>query len=124
MATQTTTNKILPLQIFDFSGAVQRKTTKFLRKDNELEESINADYQTIGGISKRSGYAQIGPDFTSSSTTTSTTTSSSTSSSTTSTSTTSTSSSTTSTSSSTTSSSTSTTSTSVTSTSSSTSTTV
>ena len=74
------------LQVFDFSGAVQRRTTKFLRKDNELEESINADYQRIGGISKRKGYVQTGPDFTSTSTTTTTSTSTSISTSTTSTS--------------------------------------
>jgi len=96
------------LQIFDFSGGVQTKTTKFLRRVSEVEHAVNVDLETIGGISKRKGYTQKGPTFTSTTTSTTTTTSTSSSTTTTSTSTTTTSTSTTTTSTSTTTTSTST----------------
>lgn len=71
--------------IDNFSGGIQRKTSKFLRKDNEVELAINADFSRIGAVQKVKGYAQKGDDVptpalattTSSTTSTSTTTSTS-----------------------------------------------
>lgn len=75
------------LEIKDFSGATQRKSTKFLAKGNQQELGINASYRRIGGVEKIPGYSQLGNTITTSSTTsttssTSTSTSTSTSSST------------------------------------------
>lgn len=60
----------------DWSGGVQRGSTRFLKNNNELWESENARYsKQVGGITKSDGYLQRGNDLTS---TTSTSTSSST----------------------------------------------
>lgn len=77
------------VEITDFSGAIQRKSTQFLQKSNQVDLATNADFGRIGGIEKSAGYTQIGNTIT-----TSTSTSTSTSSSSSTTSTTSTSSST------------------------------
>jgi len=90
----------------DFSGGQQRKTSRFLQKDNEVNVAENISFDEIGGFGKKKGYTQEDDNIVSS-TTTSTSTSTTTTS--TSTSTTSTSSSTTTTSTSTTTTSTSTT---------------
>lgn len=79
-----------PIEINDFSGGLQDKTTSFLRKPGELERALNVRYDTIGGIKPGLGYTQQGNNLTSTSststststTTTSTSTSTSTSSST------------------------------------------
>jgi hypothetical protein len=74
--------------VADFSGAVQTTTSRFLRKDNELEGALNARFKNVGGVGIREGYSQTGSDLTSTTTTstststTTTTTSTSTSSST------------------------------------------
>lgn len=79
----TNTNET-PFEIIDLSGAVQRDTTEFLQKPNEVNLAVNASFGRIGGVEKSSGYTQIGNTITtsSSSTSTSTSTSSSTSTST------------------------------------------
>ena len=72
----------------DFSGATQTTTSRFLKKENELDDSQNARFKNVGAVGIRSGYAQTGSDLTSTTTTstststTTTTTSTSTSSST------------------------------------------
>ena len=72
----------------DFSGAVQTTPSRFLRRENELEGSLNARFKNVGAVGIREGYAQEGSDLTSTTTTatststTTTTTSTSTSSST------------------------------------------
>ena len=96
----TSTNETFYM-IPDFSGQVQRKTTDELRKDNEVELSVNGSFKRIGGIEKIKGYEQLGNTITST-TSTSTSTSSTSSSTSTSTSTSSSTSSSTSTSSTTT----------------------
>ena len=95
MATQTKglEGKVKVDSIDDLSGGVQTKTTTFLNRANELQESLNVITSKLGGISKRPGYAQKGSDLTS--TTTTSTSTSTTSTSTSTTTTTSTSSSTT-----------------------------
>ena len=78
------------IEMSDFSGGIQEKTTTFLQKPSELDEAQNIRYDTIGGLKPSTGYSQQGSDLTSttttststSTTTTSTSTSSSTSSST------------------------------------------
>lgn len=80
--------KVYPID--DLSGGVQTKTTPFLNRPNELQDSLNAINSKIGGVSKRPGYTQRGEDLTSTTTTstsTSTTTTSTSTSTTTSTST-------------------------------------
>lgn len=74
------------LEIDNFSGGIQRKSTKFQRAPGEVNLAINASFDRIGGVKKVTGYSKIGSDIstTSTSTTSSTTTSTSTSSSTTS----------------------------------------
>lgn len=75
-------------KVEDFSGGTQTTTTRFLRKGNELEGSLNARFKNIGGVGIRDGYSQSGSNLTSTTTTssststTTTTTSTSTSSST------------------------------------------
>lgn len=61
--------------IEDFSGGVQRKTSRFLQKDNEVNVAENISFDEIGGFGKKLGYSQEGNDLTS---TTSTSTSTST----------------------------------------------
>ncbi|MGH2612136.1 MAG: hypothetical protein ACRDFB_03695 [Rhabdochlamydiaceae bacterium] len=78
------------VEINDLSKGLQDKTTEFLQQPGELNEAINARYDTIGSVKKGMGYTQEGNDLTSttststssSTTTTSTSTSSSTTSST------------------------------------------
>lgn len=73
------------VEITDFSGGMQTKSTEFLQKGNQNNEALNARYDTLGGIKPAQGYSQVGADLTS---TTSTSTSSSTTTTSTSTSTT------------------------------------
>lgn len=77
------------VQIFDFSGAVQRKSTDFMTVKNQVELSINAKYDRTGGVEKIYGHDRVGNTITTvttssstSTTTSSTSTSTSTSSST------------------------------------------
>lgn len=75
--------------IDNFSGGIQRQTSKFLGKENEVELAINADFSRFGGVQKVKGYTQKGnavPTPAAATTTTSTSTSTSTSSTSTSTS--------------------------------------
>lgn len=76
----TTTNEE-PFEIDDLSGGIQRKTTKFQSKPNEVDIAINASFGRLGGIEKIKGADQVGNAITTT-TTTSTSTSSSTSTST------------------------------------------
>lgn len=71
-------------ELTDFSGAIQRQTTKFIKKDNQVALAVNASFERLGGVQKVLGYTQVGNTITttSSSTTTSTTSTSSTSTST------------------------------------------
>lgn len=73
--------KILP--ITDFSGAIQRKSSRFLQKDNQVNVAENIVFDEVGGFGKSLGYTQQNSDLTS---TTSTSTSTSTTSTSTSTS--------------------------------------
>ena len=77
--------------ITDMSGGVQDRTTKFLRRKNELKDGLNLVFSaTVGAISKTLGNSQKGNNptsTTSTSTSTSTTTTSTSTSSSTSTST-------------------------------------
>ena len=74
--------KIFPAQ--DFSKGVQRKTSRFMQADNEVNLASNVTFDEIGGFGKRTGYTQQDSDLTSTtSTSTSTSSSSSTSTSTT-----------------------------------------
>lgn len=75
------------------SGGVQIKTTRFFKRDNEVNKAENTSFDEIGGFGKKQGYSQQGTDLTSttstsSSTSTTTTSTSSSTSITTSTSTT------------------------------------
>ena len=75
-------------EINDFSAGTQRKTSRFLQKDNEVNVAENVSFDEIGGFGKKLGYTQQNSDLTSttststSTSTTTTSTSSSTSSST------------------------------------------
>lgn len=71
----TTGEKSVPL--FDVSGGIQRITTKFLPSQNQVELSVNAQFDRIGGVEKVPGYSQLGNTITTSSTSTSTSTTSS-----------------------------------------------
>lgn len=79
-----------PFEIEDLSRGLQRKTSRFQKRDGEVFIAENARFSTIGGASKSLGYTQRANALTSttstssstSTTTTSTSTSSSTSSST------------------------------------------
>lgn len=68
-------------QVYDLSGAVQRKSSQFMRVRNQQELGVNASYERIGAVGKVLGYTQIGNTITTS-TSTSTSTSSTTSTST------------------------------------------
>jgi len=73
------------IEITDFSGAIQRKTSQFMGTPNQVDLAINASFKRIGGVEKAKGYDQIGNTITtttSTSSSTSTSTSTSTSSST------------------------------------------
>lgn len=79
-----------PVEIPDFSGGIQDKSSNFLRKPGELERGANVRFDTIGAVKPGYGYIQqynaltstSSTSTSSSTTTTSTSTSSSTSSST------------------------------------------
>lgn len=63
----------------DFSGAVQRKTIKFMKRSSEVDLGVNASFERIGGVEKVAGMSRLGNIITTSSTTsTSTSTSTST----------------------------------------------
>lgn len=91
MAEADERTKIYP--VTDFSGGIQRKSSRFQQKENQVNNAENITFDEVGGFSPRSGYSQQGSDLTSTtststststtSTSTSTTTSSSTSTSTT-----------------------------------------
>lgn len=50
-----------PYPRYDRSGAVQSTTSHLLRKPNEVEASINADFKKVlGGTTRRDGYEQVG----------------------------------------------------------------
>ena len=72
----------------DFSRGIQRKTSRFQQRENEVNFAQNVTFDEIGGFGKKTGYSQEGSDLTSttststSTSTTSTSTSSSTSTST------------------------------------------
>jgi len=51
---------------FDFSGGVQIKSNKYLRKKNQVIRSQNVISPTIGSLTKRLGYTQIGNAMTAS----------------------------------------------------------
>jgi hypothetical protein len=74
MATQTNETFV---EIADFSGAAQRKSTEFLAKPNQVNLPINVSFARIGGMEKSSGYTQIGNTITTSSSTSSSTSTSS-----------------------------------------------
>lgn len=72
-------------QVYDLSGAVQRKSTDFMSVKNQVELAINASFDRTGGVEKIKGHSRIGNTITttsSSSTSSTTSTSTSTSSST------------------------------------------
>lgn len=67
------------VELADFSGMLQRKTSTFQRRVNELWDAENVDQRYPGAITKARGYTQTGDDITedtSTSTSTSTTTTS------------------------------------------------
>lgn len=76
----------LKYEIDDMSGGPQEKTSRFMRRPNELAKAQNARFGQIGGVSPAFGYTQTYNDLTSttstSSSTSTTTTSTSTSTST------------------------------------------
>lgn len=87
MATESNEEK---RDIEDLSGGVQRKTSRFQKRDNEVDAAENVSFDEIGGFGKKLGYTQQNNDLTSTtstSTSTSTTTTSTSSSTSTSTST-------------------------------------
>lgn len=45
---------------YSFAGGVQRRTSKFLMKDEEVYFSQNADFEKVGAFKKRPGYTQFG----------------------------------------------------------------
>lgn len=59
----------------DLSGGIQRKSSRFQQKENQVNAAENISFEEIGGFGKKLGYTQEGSDATS---TTSTTTSTST----------------------------------------------
>ena len=88
MADAEERTKIYP--VTDFSSGIQRKSSRFLQKENQVNNAENVTFDEVGGFGPRTGYSQEGSDLTSttstststSTTSTSTTTSSSTSTST------------------------------------------
>ena len=52
--------KILPIK--DWSGGIQRKSSKFLKQENEVDLAINVDFSRIGAVQKVKGYSQKGND--------------------------------------------------------------
>lgn len=76
-----------PVQLFDMSGGVQRKSTDFMAVKNQVELSINAKFDRTGGVEKILGHDRVGNTITTSSTSSTTTSTSTSTSSSTSTST-------------------------------------
>ena len=73
------------LKIFtkeDFSGAIQRKSSRFLQRDNQVNNAENITFDEVGGFGPRTGYSQEESDLTSSTTTSTSTSTTSTSTST------------------------------------------
>jgi len=68
--------------ISDFSGGVQNTTSRFLRKSNQVDLAINADFRRTGGVGSRKGYTVKGGSISTTTSTSTTTTTTSTSSST------------------------------------------
>lgn len=60
--------------VTDLSGGIQRKSSRFLQKENQVNNAENITFDEIGGFGPRTGYSQEGADL-SSTTTTSTSTS-------------------------------------------------
>ena len=52
-----------PFEREDFSGGIQRKTIKFMRKANEVVMAVNASFGRIGGVEKILGMAKLGGDI-------------------------------------------------------------
>lgn len=69
-------------EVTDLSGGVQRKSTKFTQKSNQVDLAVNTSFRRIGGIEKIKGTSRLGNTITTSSTSSTTSTSTSTSSST------------------------------------------
>ena len=63
--------------IDDFSGAVQKTSSRFKRGPNEVDLAVNTDFRRIGGIGTRKGYTQKGGTLSTTTSTSSTTTSTS-----------------------------------------------
>lgn len=63
--------------IDDFSGAVQKTSSRFIRRKNEVDLAVNADFRRIGGVGTRKGYTQKGGTLSTTTSTSSTTTSTS-----------------------------------------------
>lgn len=59
-------------QIYDLSGGVQRKSTDFMVVKNQVELSINAEFDRTGGVEKILGHDRVGNTITTSSTSSST----------------------------------------------------
>jgi len=64
----------------DFSGGVQKTSSRFKRDKTEVDLAVNTDFRRIGGVGTRSGYTQKGGTISTTTSTSSTTTSTSTSS--------------------------------------------
>lgn len=83
-------NEDQKFEVEDLSGGIQRKTSRFLQRSNEVNNAENISFEEIGGFGKKLGYTQQNNDLTSTTSTsssTSTTTTSTSSSTSTSTST-------------------------------------
>lgn len=48
------------LRIFDLSGGLQTKTSRFLMRQNEVLTAKNVVFDKIGGVRRRAGYVQAG----------------------------------------------------------------
>ena len=44
----------------DQSGGMQRRTTRYMQRDNEWNLIFNGRLAKVGGITKRHGYTQLG----------------------------------------------------------------
>ena len=63
------------LRISDFSGGINRKSSRLLKRLNELELLKNVDLTNIGSMKRRFGYFKRGGGVTTSTSTSSTSTS-------------------------------------------------
>lgn len=66
----------------DFSGGLQRKTSRFQQRDNQVDVAENVNFEEVGGFGKKTGYTQQNSDLTSTTSTSTSTSTTSTSSST------------------------------------------